>query len=205
MDLANISTASTLAFALQLSLGGVFAVAAVSKLRNRSAFVDAVIAYDVVSPGTGQFVAPLIIATELFLAISFLTGWLVAAALPVSLAVLGAFFVAVALNLRRGREIPCACFGSQGERISWRSLARLAELFIAASALLALEITGARLVTLTELLRGDGAAAYVVYALGVSAFLVLSAMWSLHVREITAIIRQRASFPSREGEHDVTI
>ena len=122
--------------AIQLALGMVFLLSAASKLRNPMEFSRGVREYRVVPVA---FVGPasiLLIALEISLAIGHLTGFLLVVVIPLGFAALCCFAAAVSINLRRGRALPCYCFGSRnGETISTHTLVRilflgLGELFL---------------------------------------------------------------------------
>ena len=121
-----------LATVLATCLGGVFIYAVTSKVRDPMAFARAVRAYEVLPGQLAPIAAALLLVTEAFLGVSYLTGWLFVVATPVAVGTLVIFIVAVGLNLRRERPIACGCFGSTSERISRWTLARLALLLTAA-------------------------------------------------------------------------
>jgi hypothetical protein len=128
------------------------------------------------------------VAIECFLAFAFLTGWMTPAALLLAAATLLAFAAAVAINLRRGRRIPCGCFGGESERISGRSLVRLSMLL---AAVLLLAVVPASRVTVTTLPEnGLSALAYLVEAGSVALFLVLAGAWLLSLPELVFTLRQ---------------
>lgn len=182
------------AYALQLSLGIVFFVSAVPKLRRPSTFAATVAAYRIVPARFVPVAALALVAVESFLASSFLSGWLLGVAFPLAAATLMAFFVAVALNLRRGLTVRCGCFGVAGEQISGRSLVRLSSLLLGLLALvLALRWSGTPNVTLGSLSgRGAAALVYVLEIGSVAAFVVVIGQWVLHVREVASILRHGA-------------
>lgn len=112
---------------VQLSLGVMFAVSAASKLRDPVGFARGVELYKIVPRCLAFALAFLVILCEGFLSLSYLGGWLMVFSVPLGLALLSSFFLAVTINLLRRRDLPCFCFGGdEGERISARSLARLA-------------------------------------------------------------------------------
>ena len=194
MTLAAFSdpgVAQDLAYALQLVLGAVFAAAAIPKLRRPKHFTGVVAGYELLPRGAAGVVAPLVIAVELLLAVAFLTGWALAPALVAAVLLVGVFLWATRLNLRRGREIECGCFGATGERISPRSLTRQGLLLGGMLVLAALVATpGVDAVTPGWLgARGSGAGTYVVSVAGIGVALLALAAWGLELRtlrEVTA-------------------
>jgi hypothetical protein len=137
----------------------------------------------------GWVVPPL----EAFLAVAFLSGWLLEAALPLAVVMLAAFSAATAINLRRGRRVSCGCFGDPDERVSPRSLGRLALLVGGALALGGLLLGGVGPVTLSGLVaEGSSAVSSLVTAGGVAVFLLLAALWALSPRELAHVARHLA-------------
>jgi hypothetical protein len=98
-------------YLLRLSMGVLFALAVAGKLKNPGAFIRAVRDYKVLPAGLSSVVGVVLIPTELALAFSHLTGKLLLLIAPLGIFVLSSFAAAIALNLARGREINCGCFG----------------------------------------------------------------------------------------------
>jgi Methylamine utilisation protein MauE len=187
VPISHLDLADQLTYALQLSLGVVFGLAAIPKLRDRATFTRTVARYRLLPRRLTRPFAAAVIATESFLAVAFLTGWLLPVALPAAATVLTLFAVAVALTMRRGRRIPCGCFGGESESISGRSLARLGTLLAGVVVVAAVQPTG---VTVTALVReGAPALRYLVGVGGVAAFLFLAATWLLSLRELASLWR----------------
>lgn len=186
------------AYALQLSLGIVFLVAAAPKLRRPSAFAATVAGYRIAPSQLVPALALGLIAIESFLAFAFLSGWMMDVAVPVAALVLVGFFVAVAVNLRSGRELPCGCFGDPREQISRRSLIRLAALLTALCALVvASGSAGTQSLTLKSVLADGGAGLeYLIEVAGIASFLVLMGMWMLSLPELASVLRRRATPPA---------
>lgn len=112
-------------FLLRVVLGGLLLLAGLTKLAGRAAFRDAIRQYEIL-PATleGPFAA-IVPWAELVLGAMLLLGLgtTVAAALAVPL--LGSFLIAIAVNMARGRDFDCHCFGSaQSDRIGWPVLIR---------------------------------------------------------------------------------
>ncbi len=126
---------------VRLALGTVFALSAVGKLRDPKGFARGVIEYQVIPASLAYPFGFFFIVLESWLAIAHLTGWLLTAAIPVALGTLASFATAVGVNLRRGRVLPCYCFGNRtGEQISPRTLVRT--LFLAGAELFLLAVRG---------------------------------------------------------------
>ena len=186
--ISDLDATRHVTYAVQLSLGMVFAVSVLPKVRRPGAFVSSVSGYGLVPKQLVRATAFAVVAAEAALAAAFLTGWLVWAAIPLAAALLGCFLAAVAVNLKRGRHVPCGCFGGESERISARSLVRIALLL---SAVAVLALTAAAPVTVGTL-AGEGASAlaYLVLAGGLALFLVLAATWLLSLREVAFVLRR---------------
>ncbi len=111
---------------VQLALGLVFLLSTASKIFDPKGFLHGVADYEILPRSLAYLVALLVIPLEGWLAVAHLTGWLLTVAVPIGLGTLTIFAAAVGVNLRRGRALPCYCFGAfDGETISVRTLARL--------------------------------------------------------------------------------
>jgi hypothetical protein len=177
-----------LSYAVQLSLGVVFTAAALPKLRHPAAFARTVAGYRLVPRALTGVLAFIVIAIESFLAVAFPTGWAIPVTLPLAAVILTSFALAVAINLRRGRRVPCGCFGGESEAVSGRSLARLGTLLGGVLLLAALgrsPLTAGKLAS-----EGASALAYLVQIGGVSAFLVLGVAWLLSLPELAFVLRR---------------
>jgi Methylamine utilisation protein MauE len=120
----------------QISVGTVFLLSASAKLRSPRDFASGIEDYEIL-PARVAFVTALgVILLETWVAIAHITGSLLRLAVPFALGLLASFAIAVVVNLRRGRALPCYCFSAGGgESISRRTLFRLlllgsAEIFI---------------------------------------------------------------------------
>jgi hypothetical protein len=181
-----------LAYVLQIALGLVFTASALPKLRDPSAFARTVTQHRLLGPRASTVAAYGVIAVETFLAIALLTGLAVTVALVVAAATVLAFGVATAINLARGLDVSCGCFGESEERISPRSLVRLGLILAAIAALGALLASGeAAATTLADV--ADQGADYAVASAALAAALIIVALWALHARELTGLLRH----PSR--------
>jgi hypothetical protein len=82
--------------------------------------------YDILPPWPARGLGAFIIAIEGFLALSHLTGWYLAFAVRLGVITLSVFFVAVGVNLGRGKRLPCHCFSAKSrDVISSTALTRL--------------------------------------------------------------------------------
>jgi uncharacterized membrane protein YphA (DoxX/SURF4 family) len=137
---AVIATATQVALCAALAL--VFTASAVPKLRHPRGFVLAVLEYRVLPVRFARVYARLVPPAELLAALLLLTGAAVrSAALMVALLLLS-FLVGVGVNLARGRDLDCHCFGKSGNgatqhRIGWGLLLRECALLGAALVVLA--------------------------------------------------------------------
>jgi uncharacterized membrane protein YphA (DoxX/SURF4 family) len=108
-------------------LGVTFLISGAAKLRSGPAFTHAVADYRILPPPLVQPVAFALPPAELVLAAALLSGWHVREAAFDSIMLLLVFAVAVGVNLRRDRRIPCFCFGASGDdTIGWSTFARQA-------------------------------------------------------------------------------
>lgn len=125
-----------LALAIRLVLGGVFVWAGAAKLVQTSSFVETVAAFDIlpvdwVAPFALSVVWIELIAGGLLL----LDIWPRSNALVV-LGLLVMFSAALGINMYRGNDVACGCFGGDGETaLAW---ALLRDVFLAGGAALLL-------------------------------------------------------------------
>ena len=104
-----------IAWVCRIVVGLTFVVSGFGKLRDLPAFVEGAVGYHVLRDGPTRRLAPLLPLAELALALLLLAGVAPPWAAIGSCLLLVTFAAAVGLNLRRGRAIPCFCFGSSRE------------------------------------------------------------------------------------------
>jgi putative oxidoreductase len=191
-------SAEYLAHSLQLALATVFLYAALSKVRNPSSFVEAVRSYDLLPEAATRTAAIALLSAEFLVGVALMTGFIAAAAIFATPAILAVFFTAVGINLKRGRQIACGCVGDLAETISRRTLARLSMLLLAALAVVAAAFVGIRPLHLVA-----EPFAYAIEVATTACFLLAAAGWILSLREIAAIAGSRrervATDPSTRG------
>ncbi|MDQ6945538.1 MAG: hypothetical protein M3256_04535 [Actinomycetota bacterium] len=115
------------------SIGYVFLLAALGKIRHPLMFAMAIRNYQILPDSIASLVAIVFIGIESFLAVAFLTRSLTRLAIPLAALTLVSFATAVGMNLRRKRPVACGCFGGDKEPISGRSMARLLLLLLGVS------------------------------------------------------------------------
>jgi hypothetical protein len=170
---------------VQLSLGVMFALSVASKLRDPMGFARGVEEYNIVPRRVASGFAFLVIVCEAFLSVSYLGGWLIVFSVPLGLTLLTGFFAAVSVNLLRQRELPCYCFGSdEGERISARSLARLA-MAISGELVLVLE-AGFFSSPFTQSAR-QASPRDIALAVSWSILTLVAAVWALNLPDLLAL------------------
>lgn len=198
-DIANVSAAGHALYGLQLAVGGILLAAAVLKARQPRAFAQALAEYVVVAARLAPPLAFAIVALELLCGLSLVTGRFLGASLALSATMFVAFFAAVALQLQRGERIGCGCFGATNDAISPRTLARLALLFGATSAValavFALDVSVADPAAIID--RGVDSAAYFGTLGAFAAGLVLAGAWVLHADRLKALLFEAAGSDAR--------
>lgn len=118
---------------LRLTLGGLLLLAGVTKLADRASFRDAVAAYEILPRALALPFANALPWVETALGALLLLGLGTTFAAALGTAVFLSFSLAIGVNLVRGRELDCHCFGSvQSERIGWPALLRSVALTLAA-------------------------------------------------------------------------
>jgi hypothetical protein len=112
-----------------MSVGLVFAYAAVSKLVDMPGFTAGVRGYGMMPVRLVPAVAGLLVLCEGLFALAHLTGVALNVVLPGAIALLTVFAVTMVSLLRRGDKRPCLCFGaSRDDLVDASSLIRLAVL-----------------------------------------------------------------------------
>ncbi len=194
----EISTLSHFAFAFQLSMGIVFLLSVLPKVRRPLAFAQRVVEYKILPAKAAQVFGLALIPLEAFLAIAFLTGLWTDIAMPLATLMLLAFIVAVGINLRRGRRISCGCFGNASEQISPRTLARLMLLLAVVLLLMASRgVAGASLPIPAAMTADLSSFIYLLQTAFLAVFLILIATWMLSLPELVPLGRNwRASRPA---------
>ncbi len=99
-----------------LILGVIFMASAIPKLRHPNGFVLVVLEYRILPPRLGRPFARLVPPLELFIALLLLSGIAVRLAGAVTSLLLLSFIVAIAINMARGRDLDCHCFGKAARR-----------------------------------------------------------------------------------------
>jgi hypothetical protein len=184
----NPSITEYLAESLELAVGAVFLFAALSKLREPRSFIAVVRAFALVPRPAAPLVAVFLISVELALSIALVVSVFQTAALVATGAVILLFGTAVAVNLKRGRQISCGCLGGLDEQISSQTIWRLALLFFATSAALAIRLANVQSVPLRA-----APLAYGVEVVATAAFLLVTSTWLMRTRQLIDL-----SAPNRE-------
>lgn len=121
---------------LRLTLGLIFLVSAVTKLRDMDAFLHGVEEYAVLSRPLATLYGRLLPFTELIAALLLLSGILVGLGTALIVLMLVSFAVAITINAIRGRAPACHCFGeSSSSRVGWHTLIRNLALLLPAGTL----------------------------------------------------------------------
>ena len=167
-------------YVLRLAIGIAFFLAAVAKLRNPGEFARGITRYEILPPSLSNAFGILIIATEAGLAFAFWAGRFERMAGALALLMVVSFSAAVSLNLKRGRALPCYCFGGDEEAISNRTLVRLGLLGSGIVLLLVAPQAGSptRPVDLTQ----------VSFALFWAIVVLLGASWILRASDLAELL-----------------
>jgi hypothetical protein len=178
--------------AIEIALGLVFALSSATKVYRPRAFVRAVAAYELLPR---QLVVPfsaIVITAEVALAATLLGGAAMAVAAPTAVALLSTFMAAVAMNLWRGRHNACGCFGAD-DRISGRTVARLAALLAAAAIAWLLEVAAAPRVQ-------TASPSLLIEDVSIGLLLLLGGLWALSLPELIRLSRfvRAGALPDRQ-------
>ena len=117
--------ADILVLIARLALGVFFLSSSVGKLRDLDGFVQGVLNYRVLPSSWAHRLGIILPWIEVFIALALLFGIALLFVSSVAIILLLCFIVAVAVNLQRGRAIPCNCHGIAGTKtISRGTIAR---------------------------------------------------------------------------------
>lgn len=122
--------APLLALLCRLILAVIFLYAAVEKIIDPQEFATAVYYYQLLPDIAINLMALVLPMLELFLAASLLAGIYVRGASFVTSILFLVFATALSINLARGMDISCGCFGKSSGNISWLYLIRDLSLFL---------------------------------------------------------------------------
>lgn len=101
-------------------LAGVFLAAALPKLQSPRRFALTVVEYRVLPLPASLLFARLLPSLELLAALLLLAGITVRWSALFLALMLASFCLAVAINLARGRDVDCGCFGASGKKTGRR-------------------------------------------------------------------------------------
>ena len=122
---STLSVEAFIVLVARLSLGIFFLPSALGKLANQRSFIRGVVAYQILPKRIARIFGLVLPWIELVLALALISG---IALLIIGLAAAGlliCFMTAMIINLRRGREIDCSCYGIAGRQmISWGTITR---------------------------------------------------------------------------------
>ena len=185
--------------AVQIAIGLVFLLSAFGKLMNPRGFAAGVTEYRILSRSVAFIAGLMLIPLEIFIGLSHLSGWFMQLAIPLGLATLATFMIAVGINLKRGSILPCYCFGGgDGEVISVQTLLRL--ILLVAAELLVLAGSGwSGVVRLTypDQVSSFGDLARVFFW---ATFILVAAVWLLSITDIITLLRGSFIFRRRRSE-----
>lgn len=187
---------------VQLVVGMVFLLSSGSKLTAPRNFFRGVGEYELLPPYLVQPFGVVVILSEAWLAVTHLTGWLLIFAAPIGFALLTSFVTAVGINLRRGRNVSCHCFGVQSdETISWRTISRLLLLLGCEIILIASSASSsASLIVYPRQVRDIRELSLVLFW---TVFSLLAGNWVLHVDQLYDLLlghtQEKKQSTSRRG------
>ena len=96
----------------RLIVGGTFLFSALPKLRNPKGFILTVLEYRILPPYLSRLYAAFIPPLEFTVALFSLTGIMLRLAAIIMSFLLLSFVVAISVNIKRGRNLDCNCFGT---------------------------------------------------------------------------------------------
>jgi len=120
---------SLVALICRLTLAIFFFYAGIEKIISPGDFAVAIYNYQLLPDGTINLSAIFLPWLEVLIAISLVVGSYTRGAALLSSLLFMTFATALAINLVRGLDISCGCFGASSGNISWLYLARDLSLF----------------------------------------------------------------------------
>jgi hypothetical protein len=167
----------------------VFVLAGLAKVRRRDTFERAIQRYDLVPAAAAGFAARWLPIGEVSVAALLATGVATVPAAASIAILLLLFIVAVTVNLLRGRDIDCGCFGGgvAPQRITWFVVARNVLLlamavFVGGLPPRALAVLPGWEPSSSAVATGDATAMLIIGTLSVVASLTASEAWTLRRR-----------------------
>lgn len=111
---------------LQFVVGFSFLASTFGKVQAPALFLDGLRDYKMLPNWGVHYAGLLVMASEGFIAFSYLSGWLLQPAGILALVLVTAFLVTTSIALRRGMHVKCLCFGaSSTEALSARTVIRI--------------------------------------------------------------------------------
>lgn len=101
---------------LCIVLGVIFLISSVPKLRYPKGFILTVLEYRVLPPSMGRLYGRVLPPLEFLLALLLLTGTVIYLAAILTALLLLSFMIAMSINIARGRDMDCHCFGTKVRR-----------------------------------------------------------------------------------------
>jgi putative oxidoreductase len=101
---------------LSLILGGIFLVSALPKLRHPKGFILTVLEYRILPPYLSKVYGTFIPLLEFALALFSLTGIMLRFVAIIMSLLIFSFIMAISVNIQRGRNLDCNCFGTLKKR-----------------------------------------------------------------------------------------
>ena len=169
----------------RFAVGGVFLLSVSGKLKDPRSFAHGIDDYEILPETMALGAGLLVIVVEGWLALAHLLGSWMGIAAPLGIGTLGAFAAAVAVNLYRGRALPCYCFdASGGESISSSTLVRLLSLISAEIFLFRYRNTTGLVERVTKLTFAE-----VLWAIFWATFLLIVFSWVGGSPELAELLR----------------
>jgi hypothetical protein len=111
VSLLDLPTAAAIVLATRLCLGFILLFSAFGKLTNRSKFLQGIADYQILPDRVGRAFGHILPWLELGLAFMLILGIALPLVGSITVLLIFSFTVGVAINLRRGRQLDCHCYG----------------------------------------------------------------------------------------------